>query len=162
MKRTCILGPFTAAAFFLALASVALACTTYKGDMTVTGNPVGTGTGNGTGMGYCEGIAPSQAGVTGGTEFTVDIAPSSNANCNYQFEDMTAHVNYQKGTLSTTDCMSSLRDIGGEVQIGTMDIANGYGTGKYTIPSSAGTGDVQICVSESNAGTGMQIPATLS
>lgn len=153
-------------ALVLALSSVAYACTVFKGDMTVSGTSSSTGTGDNSGMGYCDGITPPKAGVTRGTAFTVSVAPSTNTNCVAQLSDMTAHVNYKMGAgppSTGTDCMSSLRDMGGEIQIGTMAISGGKGSGTYTIPSTeAKTGDVQICVSSSGGGSGMQIPGTLA
>lgn len=164
--RKVLLAPFGVMAVVLALSSVAYACTTFKGDMTVSGTSSSTGTGNNSSMGYCQGITPSKAGVTRGTAFTVSVAPSTNTNCVAQLSDMTAHVNYMMGAgppSTGTDCMSSFLDTGGEIQIGTMAIRGGNGSGTYTIPSTqTKTGDVQICVSSSGGGTGMQIPGTLS
>ncbi len=164
--RKVLLAPFGVIAVVLALSSVAYACTTFKGDMTVTGSPSSTGTGNNSGMGYCDNITPGKAGVTKGTAFTVSVAPSTNAKCNAQLSNMTADVNYKMGAgppSTGTDCMSTLLRTGGEKNIGKMSISNGSGSGSYTIPTSqSGTGDVQICVSSSGGGSGMQIPGTLA
>ncbi len=163
--RNVLLAPFGVMALVLALSSVAYACTVFKGDMTVTGSPSSTGTGDNSGMGYCQGITPSKAGVTKGSAFTVSVAPSTNSNCNAKLSDMTADVNYKMGAgpPETTDCMSTVLRTGGEKNIGKMSISGGSGSGSYTIPTSqSGTGDVQICVSSSMGGSGMQIPATLA
>ncbi len=163
--RKALLTPFGVMALVLALSSVAYACTTFKGDMTVSGTSSSTGTGNNSGMGYCQNITPGKAGVTKGTAFTVSVAPSTNSNCAAQLSNMTADVNYMMGAgpPTTTDCMDSFRDMGGEKQIGSMSISNGSGSGSYTIPTTqTKTGDVQICVSSDGGGTGMQIPGTLA
>ncbi len=163
--RNVLLAPFGVMALVLALSSVAYACTVFKGDMTVSGTSSSTGTGDNSGMGYCDGITPPKAGVTRGTAFTVSVAPSTNTKCVAQLSDMTAHVNYMMGAgpPTTTDCMSSRADLGGEIQIGTMPISGGKGSGTYTIPSTqTQTGDVQICVSDSSGFSGMQIPGTLA
>lgn len=139
---------------------MAFACTVFKGNMTVNGTSSSTGTGNGTGMGYCS-VTPAAAGVTRGTAFTVSVAPSTS--CVNNLGTATFDVNYKNGSgpPTTTDCMTTAAGIS---KIGTISVTSGSssGTNSYTIPTSASTGDAQVCVSDSNGINGMQMPVTLS
>lgn len=74
---------FVATAAFLAMASFAYACVTFKGDMTVTGsNKAGnTVTGSGGQHAYCPGGgATTAAAGTAGSSVTVSVAPASACN----------------------------------------------------------------------------------
>ncbi len=162
-RRALLLGPFGVIAFILALSSAAYACTTFKGDMTVSGRTSSTGTGSNSGMNYCGGTTPAKAGVTKGTAFTVSVAPSTA--CANNLGTITADVNYKMGAgpPGTNDCMTDTIPIYGVKNIGTIAIVSGSKSGSYTIPTTeSGTGDVQICVSKSDGTIGMQIPATFS
>jgi hypothetical protein len=151
--------PFGVVSVLTIGASLAFACTVFKGNMTVTGTSSSTGTGNKTGMGYCKNVTPAKAGVTRGTAFSASVAPSSS--CAANLGTGTFNVNYKNGSgpPTTTDCMSGAS---GVTNIGTMSVSSGSGSGSYTIPTSASTGDAQVCVSDSGGINGMQMPVTLA
>lgn len=165
-RRLLLLGTGALALVFF-LSSAAYACTIYKGYMTVSGTSSSTGIGSNSGMTYCGGTTPANADVLGGTAFTVSVAPKTDAPCKGNLGNITADVNYAMGAgpPQTTDCMTGSSGVS---NLGTLSITNGTGNtnNSYTIPTTAGTGDAQVCVSKKPAllqtQTGMQIPVTLS
>lgn len=168
---------FTVAAIVIALASVAYACTTYKGRFTVSG---GTGytpqtavaKGGNTGMSFCT-TAPT-ATFTGSNRpaFYANVAPSTSCTAS-QLPDSPSlapyNVTYQPGPMSTGDCMSGQP---GNQLVGTMAVRGGYSVNAnlqyvwyaypqtgYSISTQPGAGDV--CVSDGGAAYGMQIPVNV-
>lgn len=161
-NKRLLMIPFGVLAFLTLGMSLAYACTAFKGNMTVSGTSSSTGTGNGSSMGYCNNVTPAKAGVTRGTAFTVSVAPYNSTPCVANLGTGTFDVNYKNGSgpPTTTDCMSNAKPN----KIGTISVTSGSssGTDTYTIPTSAATGDAQVCVSDSGGFKGMQMPVTLS
>ncbi|MGI8685511.1 MAG: hypothetical protein ACR2MO_10565 [Acidimicrobiales bacterium] len=166
--------PFAAIAGFMVVASVAYACTTFKGTFTVT--PGGTNssgsvtaTGNCSGMGYSSGGAPSggvgaaTAKASTGTG-TVSIATSAGGGC--QLTAGTYDINYLNGpafrnhTNRVLDCMSGLG--GTSVNLGQVSVnSSGVASGTFNLPLSVG--DVSplesaVCISDTVAIEAHMVP----
>lgn len=161
-----------AVAAVMLLSSAALACTVYKGTMSVTGDSPGSGTvtavGNNRGMGYCYGGPTGSATlekpsadifVSVGPYISPDatVCPSS------QLGDTgsgtggtrTYTVTWWNGT-GTGDCMNPL-----SFQVGLIEIRNGSGSGEYKLDSRViNPSEGSVCVSDLTGGQGNQVPVT--
>ncbi len=154
---------FTVVAAMLALASVAYACTTFKGKLQVTtGSTSSSAIGNGTGMGYCSGSPTGGATVARGANrsITVAVSPQACGSTTYQLSDRSGtgayyvnFINWGKcGILLTTDCTGFKIDNTGKYtwwydcmgtastgyakNLGRMDVSSGSGSRTYTIAST--------------------------
>lgn len=171
---------FTTAAVILALASAAFACTTYKGRFEVSGGngytpQTAVAKGGNTGMSFCSSPPTATFGGSNRPAFYANVSPStSSGTCTAsQLQDSPSlapyNVTYQTGAFSTGDCMSGQA---GNQLVGTMAVRNGYSVNAnlqwswyaypqtgYTITTQPGAGSV--CVSDSSATQGMQIPVNV-
>lgn len=167
-------GMFAAAlvAAVMLLSSAAMACTVYKGTMSVTGDSPGSGTvtavGNNSGMGYCYGGPSGSATLEKPTsDIFVSVGPfvsPDEAVCpSSQLADSgtgtgglrTYTVTWWDGT-GTGDCMNPLSH-----QVGLIDIRNGSGSGEYKLDTRViNPSEGAICVSDLTAGQGNQVPVT--
>jgi hypothetical protein len=141
----------------LATASLAFACTVFKGTFTVTpdsgGGSAVTATGDNRGMAYCTGGAPATATLPSGGGFTASVAPSTGS-CASQLSTGLYTVTWSKGTGTPTsnDCMNLSAN-----QLGTLVVTStGSASGHYSLGQPSG--DYQVCVSDPLGNQGEQVP----
>lgn len=164
-RRRFLVGGFLAiAAAVVATATIAFACTTYAGKLTVTGN---NGTGTSVAQGNCDSTCTTGNGsmtycgtVTFGASShhtsgsTVNVQMGTTDNCNVRYGRGESHltpnavydINYRYGSLMTTtdtnitdpeDCMSWTLG-GATVRLGTA-LASGSGGFNKTVSFSSAT-----------------------
>lgn len=159
--RKGVLGGLAAIGAVLVLSSAAFACTAFKGHMWVQKGTASEGhaIGNGTGMGYCTGTTPTTGGVTRGTGFTVNVAPTSATDpCPNQSLGGNSTKFQVLWTTSTGHCMAGTGN-----KIGTITVTSGSGSGSgYQIPTTATAGPGKVCVSDNAALKGMEVPVTVA
>ncbi len=155
-RRTVFLSALVAVV--LAMASVASACTVFKGRMTITDNTnssnTSTGIGSNLGMSFCSGGTPNRVEVDDSTGFTVSVAPQSSlltATCNASLGTNTYNVNYFATSNtspgdSATDCMNGT---GNGTNLTTISTTNG--NGKVNVTGLTTIGDYKICVAGPNS-----------
>lgn len=166
---------FAVAASIAALSSAALACTVFKGQMTVSGrHGMSTAVGDPTkGMSYCSPPTPGAQAASGDT-VTVSEAPSTACSSSVanQLADGVYDVNFVNGRAMATsrgsytwvlDCMSPAG--GRVVKVGDMTVSGGSGTAMVSltgrlVPNRPGS-DSAICVSAPNGSTGNQAPVSV-
>lgn len=159
-KRRVATGGIVVAAL-LALASVAWACTVFRGQMKLTaggGTSVAVGD-PGSGMVLCASPAPtSGANVTANGTMKVEVAP---ATCGTNTSDRLAKgtsgkyaITYLpiKNATAALDCMNATIPKGSGILVGTMTISDGTGNSGNFTPASPvmarpGTNALSVCVS---------------
>jgi hypothetical protein len=186
-RRAVFGGFFALAAAVVATATIAFACTTYAGKLTLTGN---AGTGTSVSQGHCDGSCNTGNGsmtycgtVTFGasahaTSGKVTVQMGTTDNCtsvgnSHLTPNAVYDINYKYGSLMSTsdtiiddpadDCMSW--ELGGSnpVRLATV-LADGNGgftkSVNLTSPTTTNTTGnyASICVSDANSDFGNQGP----
>lgn len=141
----------------IGVASLAFACTTFKGTFTVAqGTTSKTNTGNNTGMGFCGGAAGETISLSRtGTGITVSGGPSTGS-CASRLSNSDDVGNYTIKRSTAGDCMNGTA-IGSSFTIGDA------GTFSRSITANSfNTTDIKVCIaSEGNAqGNEMSIIVT--
>lgn len=156
-RRNLLYGGMGIIAAAMAVASVAYACTTFRGNMTITGDTAVTTTGKNSGMNWCGDTTPARVSVSRSTGFTVGVATSTS--CGSQGLGTTvANINYFKTSNTTasdlnTDCMNGA---GNGTLITTISIASNAGSKSIAASSVPSTvGDYKICVAKVDNSQGM-------
>jgi len=148
---------FVAVAAVLALASIAYACTVFKGKMTLT---AGGGTSEAVGdplagMVPCASPTPtSGATVTTNGTLRVQVAPASCDGTSYKLADGKFAITYfpQKNAVALLDCMNPTIPKGTGITIGTLTVSGGTGDSGNITPAASivakpGAEAVSVCVS---------------
>lgn len=143
----------------MALASASWACTTYKGQMTLsqTGQTTKTNIGSNSGMGYCDFALTQNMSLSRSSSWTVTVAPQTTGNCIAQLPSGTHDVN-KSNAAGVGDCMtndSSARNIGSIAVDSNGDGATTLAGTKLSTNTSA------VCVSTTNSSFGNQMSVTI-
>lgn len=176
-RKPVMFGFFTIGAF-LALASIAYACTTFKGQMVVTPASPGSGSvtavGNNRGMGWCSPITGRATIPTGTSTLNIDIAPSTGP-CASQLPDRTDYaVNWVNNEAMTRnpdrwliDCMSpiSLHDgaLGVKNVKSGISVVNGKANVNVNVTAKTANtlGESAVCFGDPKGYWGNQAPVTV-
>lgn len=154
---------FVATALGTSVASLAWACTVFKGQMTLsqTGQTSQTNVGNNSGMGYCGGASSAVMTIDDASQYTITVAPST-GNCASHLGSgliisTTFDINKtESGAMG--DCMSGDAQ---SIPITTFSVsASGNGT-KTLNGSTVDSNTDAICVSTSSASKGNQMTVSV-
>jgi len=146
---------FGTAATVLMLASAAYACTTFKGQFSLSqGGVTKTNIGSGIGMSFCQNTTVNTMNLTGINSFTVSVAPRTTNPCKTSLTKPVYDIKHSDSTL-VSDCMNGTNFL--------EDLTVVSGSGSQTV--SGGqlllTDDTVCIASPGNAeGHGMRVIVT--
>ncbi|MDP9403179.1 MAG: hypothetical protein M3P85_07545 [Actinomycetota bacterium] len=106
VRRRSVAVAFGTLAAVLMLASAAFACTTFKGEFSLSqGGVTKTNIGSNTNMGFCPNTTVNTMGLTGLDSFTVSVAPTTTNLCAASLTKSVYDIKHANSTL-VRDCMN--------------------------------------------------------
>lgn len=155
VHRRGLVVAFGTVAAVLMLASAAFACTTFKGEFSLSqGGVTKTNIGSNTNMGFCPNTTVNTMGLTGADSFTVSVAPTTTDLCAASLTLALYDIKHSD-SLRIADCMNGTQF--------AEDLAVVSGSGSQTVAGGQlALTDDTVCITDATKaeGHGMSVVVT--